>query len=396
MMSRDACLEQKIGQRLLIGFPGKTMSPEVAELIRECHIGGVTLFRHNVDGPSQLRTLIGDLQAVARAAGDPPLLVSVDQEGGRVTRLGHPFTIAPSPMAIGATGDPWNAEVCASVLASEMAAMGVNLNLGPVLDVNTNPGNPVIGTRSFGGSPELVTGFGLASLRGHHKGGVLAAAKHFPGHGDTSSDTHLAAPSLGHDWGRLSSVELVPFVAAIGAGVDAIVTAHVAYPGIEERGWPATLSRTLLTGLLRDRLRFGGLIITDALEMDAIAHRYGVIRGAVLAAKAGADMLMVLGGPRKARAVHEALVEAVRFGELPAWEIDSASLRVQEAKRKAALLAVTSSAVSPQGEQRALATSVQQVARDAITLVRDQRRWLPLSASASTRLGIIDLHARHQ
>lgn len=376
-------LEQKVGQVFMLGFEGTTLTPANRALIHDLHLGGVTLFARNIDSASQLASLDADLQTIA----DPvPLFISVDQEGGLIVRVTDGATIFPGNMAVGASGDPGLARQLAQAEASELLAMGVNMNLAPVVDVNTNPLNPVIGVRSFGSDPQAVAAFGTATVDGLQGSGVSAVAKHFPGHGDTAVDSHLDLPVVPHPLERLDAIEFQPFRAAIQAGVDGVMTAHLYLPLIEpEPGRPSTLSHAVLTGLLRERLGYTGLILTDALDMGAIKKDRTAAEAAVEAFQAGADVLLVAGITREDRA-HlgegpPALLAAVRSGRVAEDRLDASVLRILEAKARRGILpgAAASPSVTPEvlnsPEHRELALDV---ARRAITLQRDDAHLLPL------------------
>src|SRR5688572_21290287 len=267
--------DQKVGQLMLIGFDGTVVNAELRRMITDYHIGGVILFARNVQSPEQVAHLTNELQNIALESGQPGLFVAIDQEGGRVARLTEDtgFTEFPSAMALTATGNPENARRMAAAMAAEMRAVGINVDFAPDLDVSNNPSNPVIGIRSFGSDPTRVAEYGIAFAQGLQENGILAFGKHFPGHGDTSIDSHIDLPLIPHDRARLDEVELIPFQAAIQADFAGIMSAHVTFPAIDPNpGIPATLSRAVLNGLLRDQLNFKGLIATDSLEMGALAQ----------------------------------------------------------------------------------------------------------------------------
>src|SRR6185436_9310057 len=270
-------LRRQIGRLLVAGFDGLQLPVELRSLAREFGLGGVILFARNVAEPGQVAELAFEC---ARLAPDLPLWVSVDQEGGRVARLKSPFTEWPPMATIGRSGDPRLADRFARALASELKAVGINLDFAPVLDVHTNSANPVIGDRALSGEAEEVARLGSAIVRGLQAQGVAACGKHFPGHGDTSTDSHLELPLVEHPVERLRQVEFLPFKAAIDAGVAAIMTAHLFLPALDEDR-PATLSRRVVSGLLREELKFDGLIVSDDLEMKAIAGRYAIPSAAV-------------------------------------------------------------------------------------------------------------------
>jgi beta-N-acetylhexosaminidase len=378
-------LEQKVGQVFMLGFDSTSVNDSNRALIQGLHLGGVTLFGRNIENAAQLARLDRELQSVA----DPvPLFISIDQEGGLVVRVTDGATIFPGNMAVGAAGDPALARQVAEASATELLAMGVNMDLAPVVDVNTNPVNPVIGVRSFGSNVDLVTRFSAQTVQGFQSRGVSAVAKHFPGHGDTSVDSHRDLPVVPHSLARLQSLELLPFRAAMQAGVDGIMTAHLYLPALEpELDVPATLSHRVLTDLLRDQLGYQGLILTDALEMDAITKDRSAASAAVEAFEAGADLLLIAGTNSDDRVRLGdgplALLAAVQSGRISEARLDASVLRILEAKARRGILngsvpAVDSSVLNC-AEHRALALSV---ARQAATLQRDNAGLLPLQASA--------------
>ena len=382
-MSREAerilagmSLEQKVGQVFMLGFEGTMLTEQNRALVHDLHLGGVTLFARNIENAQQLARLNADLQSIA----DPvPLFISVDQEGGLVVRVTQGATIFPGNMAVGATGDPGLARRLAEAQAEELLAMGVNMDLAPVIDVNTNPLNPVIGVRAFGSEPGLVSQMGVATIEGLQRNGLSAVGKHFPGHGDTAVDSHLDLPLVPHPLERLESTEFQPFRAAIRAGVDGIMTAHVYVPAIEPQAErPATLSHAVLTGLLRERLGYTGLILTDALDMGAIKRNRTSAEAAVEAFEAGADLLLVAGITAQDRADlaegPPALLAAVQSGRISEERLNASVLRILEAKARRGLLAERG-APPPMVRHDDLAV---EVARQAITLQRDDLHVLPL------------------
>ncbi len=326
------------GQMVAAGFSGTVPSPGILDLIKNRGLGGVIFFSRNVTALDQLRRLSGQLREAASASSTGlPLLISVDQEGGTVARLteAEGATVFPGNMLLGATGSPDLAYAAARATAAELRAVGVNWNYAPVVDVLNNPANPVISVRSYGEDPDLVARLGAAAVRGYQDGGVLATAKHFPGHGDTDKDSHLLLPTIPHSRQRLDQVELVPFRAAIAAGVGAIMTAHITFPALEARpGHPATLSRAVLTGLLREELGFRGLVVTDCMEMQAITRHFGAAVAAVEAVKAGADMVLVSHTFERQVASLDAIAAAITGGEIPRRRAEDAVGRVLAAKAR--------------------------------------------------------------
>lgn len=373
----ELAVEQKVGQLFVVGFQQPHASGPIRELVSEYHVGGVVYFDRNVESAEQTAELSATLQSLAREATGIPLLVATDQEGGTVSRI--PFgTTPPGGMAVGATEDPALAADLAGAVGTQLRSVGVNLNLAPVLDVNSDPDNPVIGNRSYGSDPELVAEMGTAAAAALQDRGVAACAKHFPGHGDTAVDSHHALPVVDHGRERLDRVELRPFRAGIEAGVDAVMTAHVDFPAIEpDEGVPATLSRAVLTGLLREELGHEGLVVTDCMEMNAIADGVGTVEGAVRAIRAGADVVLVSHTPSLQTAAIEAVVDAVEAGELPEERVDDAARRVL--RLKDARVDPGSPPAVDDARERVVEAS-RGVARAAVTLHRDDADRLPIDA----------------
>ena len=325
---------RKAGQRVMIGFEGHAPSADLKRLLRDYGAGGVVLFARNVDAPEQVADLVREMQSLARADGhDHPLLVAVDQEGGRVARLGEPWTPWPPLRAVGRAGSEDLARRMGEALAAELVACGIRCDFAPVVDVDTNPKNPVIGDRSFGEDPDLVGRLGAAMVRGLQGGGVIASAKHFPGHGDTDVDSHLALPAVDHSRSRLQDVELRPFRACIEAGVASIMTAHVVVRELDE-ALPATLSREVIAGLLREGMRYEGVVFSDDLEMKGVAERWPPREAAVLAAKAGCDVVLVCKDHDAQGEAIEGLVRAVEQEEISWKAMDAACDRVRLLKER--------------------------------------------------------------
>lgn len=370
-----------VGQSLMLSFDGPELTPALAALLGRTRACGVILFARNIVSPAQLHTLCASLQAQAAALGLPPLLISIDQEGGTVSRLPAPFVVPPSPQAQAASGDPGAAYEAARITALQLRAHGVNLNFAPTLDVSLNPNNPVIGIRGFGPDVALVSRCGVAALRGYHEAAVIATVKHFPGHGDTAIDSHLGLPVVAHGLERLEQVELAPFRAAFAAGAPALMVAHVVFSALDAR--PATLSPAVLRGLLRERMGYDGLVFTDALDMGAITERYGAPEAALLAKAAGADIVLPLGDDAGQIAVAEALLAALAAGQLAAADFVATRRRLERLRADYQLgLPPPLAPLDPGLEQAALA-----LARRGLTR-RDPRGLLPLPAD--TRLVTID------
>jgi len=317
-------MRKKIGQLFLMGFEGRNVTPYVKELISRYHIGGLILFSRNISEPGQAWELI-------RSFKSKGLLKCIDHEGGRVVRLPAPVTAFPPAGRFGELGSPELARTGALYQGRELAATGINFNFAPVLDVSTNPLNSVIGDRAFSADPEVAGLMGAEYVRGLHEAGVAACGKHFPGHGDTRQDSHEVLPRLSVDLATLQSRELVPFRAAMSAGLTAVMTAHVLYEDIDST-YPATLSRTLITGVLRGELGFDGVVLTDDLEMKGITSGWDVEDRTILALKAGVDMLMFCHSPDVQMAAIETAYRAVDGRIIKAEQIERSYRRVQKLK----------------------------------------------------------------
>lgn len=328
-------LSQKIGQLLMVGFDGLAPDHHIESLLQHEQVGGVILFRRNVENPAQLAALTRALQSRNALSSSLPLLIGIDQEGGMVARLETGLTPLPSAQAFALAGSAADCFELTRIANAELLQAGVNVNFAPVLDVNNNPRNPVIGVRAFGNTVATVCEYGLAAMAGVNAGGVVPVVKHFPGHGDTEVDSHLGLPVVNHERARLDEVELAPFRAALAAGAPAVMSAHVVFPAIEpDRDTPSTCSHAVLTGLLRQEMGFDGVVFTDCLEMDAIAAGMGVVAGALAAFRAGADVLLVSHRLDRQRAVHAALLQAVLAGDISEARIDQSVARILALKAR--------------------------------------------------------------
>ncbi len=321
-------LRQAVARLFLGGIPGAALDPDSRRLYEDAPLAGVTLFRQNAGDPPSMRSLVRELHALD--PGLPPL-VAIDHEGGRVHRLAPPFTHFPSAATVAAHG-PAAVRDVATAMARELAAVDIDLTFAPVLDVASNPTNPVIGDRAFGTTPDVVARGALAAFRATRAVGLLTCGKHFPGHGDTATDSHLELPVVGRDRRSILTTELPSFRAAIAAHVPMLMTAHVHYPALDA-SLPATLSPAILTGLLRRRLGFGGVIASDDLEMRAIADHWGPGDAAVLALTAGCDLLLFCHRQDWLRAAVAAVERAVATGHLPESRIRDAARRVTRLMR---------------------------------------------------------------
>ena len=391
-MITEMTIEEKVGQLIMVGFEGTQANEAIEAHIRERSVGGIVLFSRNIQSPKQTAELTNQLQRLAESTAHRiPLFIGIDQEGGWVIRLKEGATVLPGNMALGATGSTELAERAGEITAAELAAVGVNFNFAPVMDVNNNPRNPVIGRRSFGESPELVSRLGVAYIRGLQRNGVLGTAKHFPGHGDTTVDSHFDLPTVNHALDRIHALELQPFRAAIDADVAAIMTAHIIYPTFDP-DLPATLSPTVLTDLLRNELGYDGLLVTDDMEMKAIDDRYQSGEAAVMAIEAGADIVMVLWTPTKQIEVFDALLSAVKSGRISQTRLDQSVERILKAKATAAFdrrfvdLDAVGTIVGSEAHQQLAQT----IASQAITVVRNRDNILPLKLEPETSVLILN------
>ena len=377
-------LEQKVGQIMVVGFRGTVPGSHILEMIEDYHIGGVILMRQNVRSPEQVAQLANDLQRTTQSSGHPGLIIAVDQEGGLVSRLKEyrGFTEFPGAMAITASGDPQNAYRIAYAIANELKSLGINANFAPVLDVNNNPANPVIGIRSFSSDSQVVVEYGTAFIEGLRSGGVIAVGKHFPGHGDTNTDSHFSLPVVTYERAHLDRIELVPFKAAVDAGIPGIMTGHLMYPALDAEGLPATLSRAVLNDLLREEMGYQGLIVTDSLEMGALFRSgYPTPLAAATALQAGADILLFSHFHNQHKAAFHTIVEWVKSGKIPEERLNEAVRRVLLVKAQYGIImpeAVDIESVSARvGTQEHRALS-REVAAQSVTLLCDDACLLPV------------------
>lgn len=385
----DECeIREYVGEILIAGFDGMALNDHARTLVSSHQIRNIILFSRNVKSMDQLKELNGQLQALARESGyDQPLLICTDQENGIVRRLAPGLPGLPGNMALGSTGNAEFAQQVALATAHQLRSAGVNTNLGPVLDVNNNPENPVIGVRSFGEDPNLVARLGCAMIEAMQGAGVIACAKHFPGHGDTATDSHLSVPLIAHSLERLNRVEFVPFRAAIEAKVDVIMSAHVVFPAVDPSRVVGTISRAVLTGLLREDLGFEGVICTDCLEMNAISETVGVGEGAVLAMLAGADMIMVSHRLDRQEDAIESLVQATLTGRLPLERLMEAAGRVR--RMRATRLGdreLEPNVASLSAEALALQA---RICPSAVTIIRNEKGLCPIHESQFTKFLVL-------
>jgi beta-N-acetylhexosaminidase len=331
-------LKEKIGQLLMVGIPDTYISLEVEQLIRDYGVGGIILFERNYISPLQLEALCSSMQYLAaKNRATIPLFIAVDQEGGRVVRFKEGFTIPPAAAELGQYGSARMVYNTFSQLAKELKTVGINMDLAPVLDINTNPDNPVIGDRAYGSDPQKVQEIGTIVINALQDNGIIAVGKHFPGHGDTSLDSHTHLPRVNHDLARMKERELIPFAGAVRSGVGAIMTAHVIYELIDP-DYPATLSEVIVNKILRQDLGFSGMVISDDLEMKAILDYYDLEMAAIKAIQSGVDLLLVCHHLEYQDRVYQGLVRAVQDGLLAESCLDRALSKTLQLKRQFGLL----------------------------------------------------------
>lgn len=330
----ELSLEQKIGQLIVAGFGTDFVSEDLKELVEQYHIGNIILFQKNIKDAVQLCELNKDVQKLMEKANNIPAFIGVDQEGGMVTRIFNKATVFPGNMAVAAGASFEETHELGAAMGRELKYMGLNMNFAPVMDINNNPLNPVIGVRSYGDIPEKVAKYGKNFFKGLQEEGILSFAKHFPGHGNTNVDSHLGLPTISSSLEEMWKVELVPFIEAINSGIDGIMNAHIVFSNLEHNNLPATLSKNILTGLLREKLNFKGLVITDCLEMKAIISNYGIEEAAVMALKAGADLLCISHTKELQIKAFNAIKNAVLSGILDMEELNKKVERILHFKEK--------------------------------------------------------------
>lgn len=323
-------LREEIGQLFMMGFTGTTVSTDLASFLTAYKPGGVIFFRRNLESVQQIVDLTNGLQKLSPAS---PLLIAIDQEGGRVSRLPAEFTIFPPCSQLGQCHSSELAYSAAATIAKELRAVGINMNMAPVLDVNSNPDNPVIGDRAFGAEPDLVADMGLATIGGLQDNLVVACGKHFPGHGDTATDSHKELPVVDAGIQRLRDTEFPPFQQAIRQGVASLMTAHVLYRTLDPDA-PATLSSAVIQRLLRDEFRYDGVVFTDDLEMHAIIDHDGIGEAAVRSFVAGCDVLLICKDQDRVMQAMEAMELAVRNGRITPERLAQSLARVARLKAR--------------------------------------------------------------
>ncbi|MFD5870656.1 glycoside hydrolase family 3 protein [Streptomyces sp. NPDC060322] len=401
-------LEEKVGQLFVMRVYGHSATEpdqadvdanlaeigvrDAAELISTYHVGGIIYFAwaHNTRDPHQIADLSNGIQRAGLAGPTPvPLLVSTDQEHGIVCRVGEPATLLPGAMALGAGGSRTDARTAGRIAGAELAALGINQNYAPDADVNVNPANPVIGVRSFGSDPDSVAGMVTAQVKGYQSSGVASTAKHFPGHGDTSTDSHTGLPVISHTREQWAELDAPPFRAAVAAGIDSIMTAHIVVPALDPSEDPATLSHPILTGILREELGYDGVVVTDALGMEGVRTKYGDERVPVLALLAGVDQLL---NPPDLKVAWNAVLNAVKGGEISEARIEESILRILRLKTRLGLF--RDPYVTHRGVDRTVGIASHLAAADRIaerttTLLANAGSLLPLSRRSHRNLLVV-------
>lgn len=408
-------LEEKVGQLFVMHVYGHSATePDqadidanlkelgvrtAAEAVAKYHLGGIIYFgwAHNTRDPHQIAALSNGIQRAALTPQAPqdsptariPLLISTDQEHGAVARVGVPATLLPGAMALGAAGSRSTARKAARIAGTELRALGIRQNYAPVADVNVNPANPVIAVRSFGSDPEAVAELVAAQVTGYQSTDIASTSKHFPGHGDTKDDSHSKLPYIHHTREQWETLDAPPFRAAVEAGIDSIMTAHIVVPALDPSEDPATLSRPILTGILREELGYDGVVVTDSLGMQGVRTKYGDDRVPVLALKAGVDQLL---NPPKPEIAWNAVLQAVRDGELTEARLDESILRVLRLKAKLDLFSdpyVTSRGVDRAVGTRAHLAAADRIAEETTTLLLNKDGLLPLSRKSRRKVLVV-------
>jgi beta-N-acetylhexosaminidase len=394
---KEMTLEEKVGQLLMPDFrkwDGKNvtvMNEGIASMIRDYHLGGVILFRENFTNRSQTRNMIENFQSESNI----PLMIGVDQEGGLITRI--PFAPRmPGNMALGAAGNEELARQVGVAIGSELRSLGIQLNFGPVLDINNNADNPVIGVRSFGDNKKEVAAMGIAYMQGLNDAGVAAVGKHFPGHGDVDLDSHYVLPSSKKTLSQLHNLELYPFQSLVNEGIQGIMTAHITFSQIDSEqtlsqkdglpiGIPATLSETLLTDLLREEMRFEGVLFSDAMDMKAITDHFGPVESAIRSIEAGIDVILM---PVNVGLVYNGILEAVESGRITEERIQQSVERILRLKYST-FFEQDSNQSKPESMGVVEAQEIEQkVANAAVTIVHNDG-ILPLKENEAEKIALV-------
>lgn len=325
-------LEQKLGQMIIAGVSGTTVDDQSKKLITDSYIGGVILYKNNIVSVEQTTRLLNGLKEANRTNA-APLLLSVDQEGGKVNRLPTSLVATPSSRDIAKSGDSKKARAVGETIGDQLRTLGFNVNFAPVLDIDSNPNNPVIGSRSFGPTAAVVSSFGLEEMLGLRAKQVIPVVKHFPGHGDTSVDSHLELPVVNKTLDQLRKLELVPFAEAIRSNAEAVMVAHILLPSIDP-DYPASMSSNTITQLLRNEMGYDGVVITDDMTMGAIMNHYDLGKAVVQSVRAGSDIVLVAHEYANVRKALESLMQAAKSGEITMERIDQSVRRIIKLKQQ--------------------------------------------------------------
>ncbi|MDF2520170.1 MAG: Beta-N-acetylhexosaminidase [Clostridia bacterium] len=325
-------LDEKLGQMIIAGLTGYEAGEDTRQLIESFHVGGFILYSSNIESSQQLLKLTNSLKEL-NAGNKVPLFISVDEEGGRVSRIPKEIKNLPKNSEIGKINNKEFSYKVGKLLGEKVRAFGFNMDFAPVLDINSNPKNPVIGDRAFGADERVVSELGVQTMKGMQETGVIPVVKHFPGHGDTAVDSHIGLPFVYNDLKRLKSFELIPFAAAVEAGADMVMAAHIVLPEIDKEN-PATLSKTIITDILREQMNFDGVVITDDMTMGAISENYELGAAAVKSVEAGSDIIMVAYGYDNALTALTSMKEAVQQGLITEERIDQSVYRILKLKQK--------------------------------------------------------------
>ncbi|MBM7609569.1 beta-N-acetylhexosaminidase [Lysinibacillus composti] len=328
----EMTLDEKIGQMIFAGISGTVVDQQTENLILHDKIGGIIFFNRNLNSPSQILKLLNNLKKV-NSNNNFPLFFGIDEEGGQISRLQSAFTPLPSNQVVGQVNNVSFAYELGTILGKELSTFGFNLDFAPVLDVNSNPNNPVIGNRSYGNNKDLVAKLGVETMKGIQSKNVISVIKHFPGHGDTSVDSHYELPLVNKSKEELQQLELIPFKKAIAEGADVIMIAHILLPKIDPSS-PASMSKTIIDGLLRDELSFDGVVITDDLTMEAITDNYSISRASVESIKAGSDIILIAHNYENITSSVQAIKNAINNGELSEQRINDSVRRILLLKEK--------------------------------------------------------------
>ena len=322
-------LEEKVGQLLIVGFEGIELNDITREYIEELGVGGLIFFTRNIESKEQVTTLVQDINDIS----DIPLFLAIDEEGGKVSRLPREFIKLPDSIDIGNTKDYDLAFEYGKLLANRVKSLGLNLNFAPVMDIHSNPNNPVIGKRAFGTRPEIVSEMGIQLANGIRSVNIIPSIKHFPGHGDTSTDSHMELPIIDKTIDELREFELIPFNKAIKEDIEMIMSAHILIPSIDEE-YPATLSKKLLADILRDEMGYRGIIISDDMTMSAIIDNYSLEEASIDFLQAGGDIILICHGVENPSLVFDKIMENIESKELTVEEIDEKVYRILELKNR--------------------------------------------------------------